>query len=472
MVLRPLRAILTDADDIPDLYKPENKVLEDGALSADDLFEAHQAEAESDILIYHWLPAELELVRQLVPTVYHKIAGQQDLDELGHLSEDDLFYRLALQFETRLINESSFLDATITNQWHDPLTLDNKVRRIIKTGFVAFILGLGEPDTNYTQALDKALKDGKIDEFLIDIKKDYIDMYRKLPNWFVETKTERKSANTSLDNLSFVNEVVDLVGRDRVKAIVLYGSASKEKDPALIDDYDCYLVVGDGETSPDLYRTLRQFSFVNSSDGKPVSFNVIEESVFPKFIRMEHDSYEATRRCKVLHGSAEFPLVDGPQDTIEGAVSSQEVIVRGLSHCITRIVSLKAASGSSLKRPEAFNGNEKYFRNYIKTQRFLAQACMNYADGLALRSKKDYEAVIERFGGEMTAYMDNPKDKLYFARALCRAAACSSGVVQNYLRFVSFHMETNPNFTPNTKAIKPNTGMLDLEDFTSAYFLS
>ena len=78
-MVEDLDTILTDPDDISERYRVSNSILNNGLITGEELFFRHMEQQDSEWLVYYWIPEELALVREFVPTVYHKIAEQEQI---------------------------------------------------------------------------------------------------------------------------------------------------------------------------------------------------------------------------------------------------------------------------------------------------------------------------------------------------------------------------------------------------------
>jgi len=103
---------------------------------------------------------------------------------------------------------------------------------------------------------------------------------------------------------------------------------------------------------------------------------------------MNHDPFESLQTSRVLFGEVDFPVV-----------SLLEVPERGLSHAILRGFAMQSLACWNYADP-TFLETRPPLRDYVnKTPLFAAQAVLNCKEGAALRTKEDYTAFLETFGG-------------------------------------------------------------------------
>lgn len=427
---------LSEPGDISGSYTIKS-IFVDNPLSSSDLEERLKEEGQ-ETRTFYWTRLEASIIEQYAPSVYHAIADELDLKEMA---ENPLYFRLALQVESRMVNEQSVVDAAILRDRKDlARTVASKVSRWNKACKMLKLLQVKEIDYLEEDEVQDMVKEGRFHDLLVDVKLRYVDAFNKLIAWSPDTwrypvvKNQEMSSSQINEAYPYVPEVVELLGADRVSAIVLYGSGARQTDQSLINDYDNYLVIEDGKITPKLYELLRSRQFTGPNS-KSVGFNVLEKSNFAKFMRMEHDSFEALKTNRVLYGRVEFP-----------DVHPSEVNERGISHAVIRLVSLKAAASWAVRDPEVFRGADQLFEYYQKTQRFIFQTGLNYTEGLKIRDKKELDEKLRELGGTIHPYQEDC-DSSYYLMAICDAATTATRLFHHFFGDKRFEMPTSSSLT-------------------------
>lgn len=364
---------------------------------------------------YLFTPTELILLEDYIPSIYHKVAG-----DLGINNEDNIGSKLAFQVQSELVNKASTLDSGIIHGRRDEGTVRSKIYNWGRLCRMAELLGLGEQEGLSQKVLDS----GDFDEILIAIKLKYADFLRKIPVWAEPVKIVRRSAK--LDRMqkkkfSYFEDLIKL-GGDDIRAIVVYGSSAKENDPRNYSDYDNFLVVRDGSLGR-LYLWLKGKKFKHK-DGKSIGLNLIEEGVFTKYIRFNHDPNEHLERCVVLCGEVDFPVVP-----------EKEIQERGTSFAVLRTKALKSACCWVTRDPEILLDKKELFEYFQKSPRFIMHSALNNTEGIRERCKKEINERVSELGACELPFKSN---KEHILRATYQVAVCATRILEKYYRGKKF----------------------------------
>lgn len=359
---------------------------------------------------YLWTLAEVDFLREYAPSTHYRIAR-----ELGWEIEPEDLGKLAFQVQSEVVNKASTLDAGIIQGRRDKGTVESKVYNLNRIANLLDVLGI---DTQEYALPADVLNSDDLDRILIETKLRFAKMLRVLPEWAAPVEVITRIADLTSEERNqfyYVEDILRLVGDD-VAAIALYGSASKETDPKNFADYDNFLVVRDGSLER-IYPNLTGKKFMHR-DGKHIGFNVVEESTFARVIRMNHDSNEYLRFCRVLHGSADFPVV-----------LDEEVQERGTSYAAIRLRSLKSACSWIAANPELLLDKEELFNFFQKTPLFMVHTALNATEGIADRPKDHLREVLAELGGEVLPHRPDAK---YITEATYKAAVLATKIIEKY----------------------------------------
>jgi len=361
---------------------------------------------------YLWTPTEIVLIEDYIPSTYYRIAKA-----LGRENDRDTRKRiakLAFQVQSELTNKSSTLDAGIIHKRRDKGSVSSAVYNLGRIRRMLEILGMGTQEG----LPQHVLTGGNLDEILIQTKLRYASFLRDIPEWANPVEVVNKRAelsSTQRQRFSYIDEILRMCGED-VVAIALYGSASKETNPNNYSDYDNFLVVRNGSLER-LYPKLKGREFTHH-DGKPIGFNLVEESVFTKFIRLNHKQNEHLKHTIVLYGGLNFPIV-----------SEAEICERCTSYALLRLKALKSACAWITKNPDSLLNKRALFGYFQKTPLFIIQSALNTTEGTAYRSKDEIKSRLADIGGEILPFKS---DKKYIVHAIYQAAVWATQLIEKY----------------------------------------
>ncbi|MBI2141162.1 hypothetical protein HYU16_01940 [Candidatus Woesearchaeota archaeon] len=328
-------------------------------------------------------PIELGLMAQYVPSTAYRFSRELGLPFPEETAERKAM--LAFQLQSEIVAKGSTIDSGIINGRRDAGSVSSKIYQLKRLSNIFRMLGVKPPEKIPADVLEH----GNLDEILIAAKLRFAEFMKILPDWMLPVPVSVKRADLDSDQrkrFAYLEDILGIAG-DNAVGVALYGSASRETDQAKFSDYDNYLVVKDGSL-PQLYPYLVGKRFVNPFDGKPVSFNLIEESTFTKFARMHHDPSENLESGLVLYGELKFPVASGT-----------ETIERGVSHAVLRAKALKSAAIWVAQEPDVLSGKEPLFSFFQKSPVFIVQAGLNHALGIASRSRDDIVAAMRNISG-------------------------------------------------------------------------
>jgi len=233
-----------------------------------------------------------------------------------------------------------------------------------------------------------------------------------------ETETvTAKLTSEQQQRFSFYKDLVRLLGDD-VVAIVLYGSAAKEKNLKNCHDYDLNIVVEDGSL-PRIYPKITGKRFVHI-DGKQIGVNLTEKSSYTKSIRFNHDPREFREQSLVLYGSVDYPMF-----------SEQEIRERQVCSTILRAKTIKSAAAWISQDPELLLGKEDLFGYFQKTLRLIYNSALNLEHGYRLRSKAELNNGLHQLGMQVLPYRQDPK---ILVDSILQAAVWASALTDMYLK--------------------------------------
>jgi len=363
-------------------------------------------------LKYLWTPTEIALIEEYIPSMYYRIAKELDIEKNGETKEK--IVKLAFQIQSELTNKSSTIDAGIIHKRRDEGAVSSAIYNLGRINRILEILGM-EPRTELPE---NVLTGDELDEILIQIKLRYADILINLPEWAqpveVVNKRERLSSEQR-QRYSYIDDILGICGED-VVAIALYGSASKETNPDNYSDYDNFLVVRNGSLEG-LYPKLKGRKFTHQ-DGKHIGFNLVEESAFTKFIRLNHNPNEHLKHTTVLYGHLDFPVV-----------SEAEICERGTSYAVLRAKSLKSACPWITKNPGSLLNKKALFDYFQKTPLFIIQSALNYTEGVACRTKDEIKSRLAEIGGDVLPFKP---DRKYIVHATYQAAVWATQLLEKY----------------------------------------
>ena len=361
---------------------------------------------------YLWTPTEIALMREYVPSTYHRIA--EELGKDTSEDPDERKRRLAFQIQSEVVNKSSTLDSGIIHGKRDEGTVSSKIYNLGRICSILQIIGIDS--SLWTPEQIRRTDD--LDDTMIEIKLQFANILRAMPEWAAPVATVNKHANLNSEQkqkFGYVDDILKIVGDDAV-AIAAYGSSVKESDPKNYSDYDNFLVVKPHSLGR-IYPQLKGRKFEHK-DGKHVGLNLIEEGVFTKFIRLNHDPNEYLTHCTVLHGQLNFPVV-----------SEREVKERGTSYSVLRSKALKSACSWIARNPELLLDKKDLFDYFQKTLLFITQSALNSTEGVEHRSKDVLMARLAEAGGEVLPFKP---DRDYVLDATYRAAASSTQLLERF----------------------------------------
>ena len=182
------------------------------------------------------------------------------------------------------------------------------------------------------------------------------------------------------------------------------------------------MVVRDGSL-PRIYPKIKGRRFTNV-DGKHLGVNIVEDSVFVKFIRLNHDPNEHLEYCQVLYGAVDFPVV-----------SEREIRERGTSYAIIRTKSLKSACSWITKDPDVLLDKKDLFEYFQKTLLFIVQSALNSTEGVKYRSKEQLKRTLAEIGAVVLPFK---QDTRYIVQATYQAAAWASQLLEKYYQGKQF----------------------------------
>ncbi len=382
----------------------------------EEILRRHLADASSEKMIYVITPNEVELLREYSPSLYHHIAKT-----FGYSNNDEhKDARLAFQVQSVLVNKFSTLDASIIQGKRDVGTVESKVHSYRRLLRLLQVLGI----TGYTDVSDDLLAQNNLEAILVDVKLKTASLFADLPIWAQEvplvTKTAKLSAQ-DVQKFSYIDRLRELCGRENVVGIMVYGSSARATKKH--SDYDNFVVLKKG-TLKDMYNRVgydkRTEKDILHTDGKPISMQLIEEDVFPKYIRLCHDP-----RQHLLHGLVIYGTVQLPD------VSAAEGIERGVSHALLRLRTLKTGASNVMGEPEMFASKPNLFEYMTKTPRFILESALNARDGIRYRSKEEIEDALKSRGIHVFAYKN---DIEHAQKAILHAAIGGTNLVEEYFK--------------------------------------
>jgi len=361
-----------------------------------------------------WTPTEIALIEEYIPSMYYRIAKELGIKDGGETRER--IVKLAFQVQSELTNKSSTIDAGIIHKRRDEGSVSSAVHNLGRLCRMLEVLGMG-----HQKGLpEHVLIGGALDEILIQTKLRYVDFLRNLPEWAEPVEVVNKRAELSSEErqrFSYIDGILSICG-EYVVAIALYGSASKETNPDNYSDYDNFLVVRNG-TLERLYPKLKGRKFTHY-DGKHIGFNLVEESVFTKFIRLNHNPNEHLNHTIVLYGNLNFPVV-----------SEAEICERGTSYAVLRLKALKSACAWITKNPCSLLDKKALFDYFQKTPLFIIRSALNFTERIAYRSKDEIKSRLAEIGGEVLHFKP---DKKYIVRATYQAAVWATQLLEKYYK--------------------------------------
>ena len=225
-----------------------------------------------------------------------------------------------------------------------------------------------------------------------------------------------KLNSTQKQRYSYIDDILGICGEEYVVATALYGSASRETNPDNYSDYDNFLVVKNGSLGR-LYPKLKGRKFTHQ-DGKHIGFNLVEESVFTNFIRLNHNQNEHLKYTIVLYGGLNFPIV-----------SEAEICERGTSYAVLRLKALKSACAWITKNPGLLLNKKALFNYFQKTPLFIIQSALNSTEGVTYRGKDEIKSRLAEIGGEVIPFKP---DRKYIVHATYQAAVWATQLLEKY----------------------------------------
>lgn len=361
---------------------------------------------------YLWTPTEMVLIEEYIPSMYYKISKEFGIE--NNIETKEGIVKLGFQVQSELTNKSSTIDVGIIHKRRDEGSVSSTIHNLGRICRILEILGMG-PQKGIPKHV---LTGGNLDEILIQAKLRYADILRNLPERVHPIEIVNKRAKLSSEQrqrFSYIDDILDICG-ENVVAIALYGSASKETNPDNYSDYDNFLVVRNGSLKR-LYQKLKGNKFTHQ-DGKHIGFNLVEESVFTKFIRLNHNQHEHLKYTLVLYGNLNFPVV-----------SEAEICDRGTSYAVLRLKALKSACAWITKNPDLLLDKKALFDYFQKTPLFIIQSALNSTEGVACRSKDEIMSRLAEIGGEVLSFKP---DKKYIVHAIYQASVWATQLIEKY----------------------------------------
>lgn len=252
------------------------------------------------------------------------------------LDEERLRSRLKLQVETSLAEKFATLDSGIIHGRRDVGSVKSKIYNIDSVYAQLRRIGFDLPEIRISSS-DASLEN--LDSILMQIKFIHAKLLNELPEWDIPLERKRRKANIPIEfgqRHAYVKELVEMIGKKIVSAVVLYGSAATETDEARYDDYDHFIVVRegffDGGDFQRVYGLLCGRKLEHPFDQKELSLHLVEETSFPRLIRYSSDPIKHYNKTVVLYGDIEF--YDVPES---------EACERRTSHAVQKARSVRAA---------------------------------------------------------------------------------------------------------------------------------
>ncbi|MDD5045242.1 MAG: hypothetical protein PHG51_06875, partial [Candidatus Omnitrophica bacterium] len=389
-----------------------------------------------DTLPLPWTVDEIRNFAVYLPSVVNKLQenlGRKRLSALTGVNGtfyQDRILRAILQLQTELSQRIATMDSYIVQNRGVYKTFLNKI--YVYNRITAMLIALGLLDRKDASFMSYHFSRDNPVDMLIGIKKKLIGYLELLPMTCVSEEKYVVSASLTTEEqkrYGYVNWLKENLG-DNLRAIVLYGSAAREKSE--FSDFDNWVVVKDLDAA---YKVLKGVAltfkdgeaFVRGEEGKEVALNVIPEYIFPRISRFNTVCDRDIDRCKVLYGSVELYRID-----------CGEVIERSISSVYLRLKTLRTASLWIARRPQEILGKKALFEYFVKNTQFVMNICINYREGLRVVSKEEIKKRLAEIGIELFEYKDDPE---YIAEAMIQTAVDSSKIHALYLK------DRRPNFS-------------------------
>lgn len=384
---------------------------------------------DQDTLPLPWTVDEIRDFAVYLPSVVHKLKeniGKEKLFELtgiDGIADEEKILRSIFQLQTELSQRIATMDSYIVENRGTYKTFLNKI--YVYNRITAMFIALGLLKRKDARFMSYKFPRDKSIDLLIEIKKRLIRYLEILPMASKELKKRAFGTLLIADEQTrygYVDWLKEKLGKN-LKAVVLYGSATREEEN--FNDYDNWIVVNDLDEA---YRVLKGVALtfkdgkvlVRGKEGKAVSLNIIPESVFAKIFHFNAVCDRNIGHCKVIYGAI---------DIFE--ISEKEIIERSISSVYLRLKTLRAAALWIARAPQKVLGKTALFKYFVKNTQFVMNVCINYLEGLRVISKKEVEQQLRKIGIDLFEYKDNPE---YIAQAMIQTAVDSSILHNKYLR--------------------------------------
>lgn len=382
-----------------------------------------------DTLPLPWTIEEIKKFAVYLPSIVHKIEesiGEDKLFELtgiDEISDEQKILRSIFQLQTELSQRIATMDSFIVENRGNHKTFLNKI--YVYNRMTAMFVALGLLDRKDARFMSFEISQNKDTDILIDIKKRLIGYLDILP---MALKTPEvcvfKESLTADERLKYgyVDWLRQNLG-DNLKAVVLYGSATRESED--FNDFDNWVVVRDIDEA---YKVLKGVALtlkngkvlIRGRHGKEVSLNIIPEFIFRKIFHFNTVCDRNIDYCKVLYGEVGIYVI-----------GEREMMERSISSVYLRLKTLRAASLWIARNPAEIVGKSALFKYFIKNTQFVMNVCINYLEGIRVVTKDEIKKRLAEMGIKLFEYKNNPR---YIAEAMIQTAVDSSFLHNKYLK--------------------------------------
>ncbi|MCX5701164.1 MAG: hypothetical protein NTZ63_06465, partial [Candidatus Omnitrophica bacterium] len=362
-----------------------------------------------------WTVDEIRAFSVYMPSLIHKLQegfGYEKIRELTGIDgipDEEKVLRAIFQLQVEIAARIATMDSFIIQNRGDAKTFLNKIH--VYNRLTALMLAVGLLEPGEALFLAEELVNGKEVELLIEIKKRLIHYMEILPLACVLTKKIKYTAALTEEEkvrFGYINWLKAELG-DNLQAIVLYGSAAREK--VNFNDYDNWVVVHDLDKA---YEKLRGTALTyqggvvtvrgKKEDGKEATLNLVPANIFSKVFRFNALCDRTIDTCKVIYGEIEVY-----------EITVDELLERSVGSVYQRLKTLRTTAIMMARNPAEIVKKDKLFEFFMKNAQFIMSVGINDREGLRMFSKAELKQRLQAMGIQIYEYRD---DLAYVRKAM------------------------------------------------------
>ncbi|MFH1590226.1 MAG: TetR-like C-terminal domain-containing protein [archaeon] len=381
--------------------------------------------ADKKTLTNAWSLQAIKGFKDYIPTTFKRVTQEMDpvlFEEYFGMKADWVpeSERVLLQLQTEIEAKAATIDAAIVHSRMELGTVVNKAHianRLYNIGQIynhlekrdyPFLFGDLTDKTSWVDALS-------------DMKLQFIEYMKEIPvgprKYPIKIRTTNVSQEEIDKDYPFVEWFKQKLG-DNFLGDLLYGSASRTKDPAQFSDYDNWVLVKDVKKAHEVLRgtepSVLDGKVVEHYHGKDANAKHLGIHLFPNdqqyiinHIRFLHDSKEFRTHTKLLYGEFPFPKV-----------AMDEVVERGVSHAYTKLKTIAGSLNWAWYEPTAIIGKPNLFEFIVKNMRFFLQHSLNATGRPTFRNKQTLNELLTKRNLKIPEYKEDIsyiKDSLVYS---------------------------------------------------------